>query len=719
MNNFFKAGPKLFVVEQDLGTTKKTVKEKVNVNHIFVYDRSGSMSGVLRDLCEDLKKKYRTVDTGDTITIGWFSSEREFGWAIKGFKVTDKKDFTNLDKVVNANNTVLGTTCFSEILADTKTVVKDLTAFSTKFSLCFFTDGHPVVSNYEKELKDIDAAIKDVAGSINSTLMVGYGNYYNKELMAKMASQFGGALVHSSDINTTFSPKFSEFLNSTRDTQDKIQVDVEGAGDAIAVFTLNEGQVNLHELVKGSISYAPTTGVNSVFTIATKAPKNADQVSPTSVMANTATRMTRALYAAALVLTQRTRADLAMEVLSSIGDKGLVDRLSSAFTNAEFGAVEADIQAAVADPRKSTRKDSDVGCLPKADAFCVLDVMDMLTADTEAEFYPFHEDFHYTRIGVKSKTRVGFPEFEADKTSRVPMAGLVWNDTKLNLSIRTKINGTVALLGNPKKLGLPPVVDTFIWRNFTVIKDGFLNVTVLPTTLSKESYDKLLDEGVIDKEHSRHYKGRVYPLHLDRLPVINRKVATTPVKASDLCKKVLEETKLMAHLKALNYLKDQVEPESAANPTSNYTVEQDEFLKNNGITKSGFNPPVDKVDATDFYMAKEFEVRVRGMSSIPKVDDVKARVAAKKALTGASQFVIEGLDLGNKALKNGDVETLKTTIAAEKKALNEVRSDIQRTKFAVSLAKCGFSDVNIRTRPTLVVDNTTFELNLGEVKVEV
>lgn len=722
--NYFKTENTLVVVQQEVVKTK-VVNWSKGVNHLAIWDRSGSMYGALEQLTEDLKKQLRTAKVGDTISLGWFSGEGDFNWPLKGFKVTDKADFTTLDKIIDQNNTTRGTTCFSDILSDSEKVVTDLLPFGNTFSLMFLTDGHPVVSDYTKELVKITEAIERVAGKITTSLLVGYGNYYNKELMSKMAEKFGGTLIHQSDLST-FKTNYGEFMERSRKSEPKVFVELHAQphpdGFAFAVTDNNISVLAVDE--NNGVAFTPTTAkTDYVYTVTNKKPSSGSAMTIDTLDEH----MIKAVYGAALGFVQRGKTELALEVLSTLGDVGLVNAVNNAFTNAEYGNVEAAISKAIGSPTGRLLNGRKVGCLPKTDAFCLLDVMDILMADDQAEFWPQHEEFSYTKIGVGSKTKDGFPKFNADADARVPMTGLVWHDSKLNLSVRAKIDGTIDLKDGPS-VGLDKTFDTFVWRNYTIVKDGFLNTTKLPVSMSKASYSKLLEEGLIDKEHNRHYAGQPYVLHLDRVPVVNRAIAQNFTSAVALCENAYTEMQLMSDMKVLNYLRNEVEPKTDRGLNLGLTEKQEEFLKELGVTRNGYAPPVYKMEPTDFYMAKEFNIKVKGLSSIPKVDDVLAKTASKGTLTASAQLVADSLAMVSKVYKPGDAPATKNKVVlskldslttSTKAKLQEIRTNMQKAKFAIVLAKQSWSDFNSRAGSKLTVDGQEFTLEITETKVEI
>jgi hypothetical protein len=418
---------------------------------------------------------------------------------------------------------------------------------------------------------------------------------------------------------------------------------------------------------------------------------------------------------------QRTKTDVAMDLLSYLGDVGLVNSASSAFTNEEFGKVEEAIAAAIKYPTRRFLAGKKVGCLPDKDAFCLLQAVELLMADEEAQFAPYDEAFTYKKIGRSTKNKAGYPDFQPDKNSRVPLTGLVWNSSRLNLSIRAKIAGEVELNAGYKKVGLEKMYPTFVWRNYTLVRDGVLNVQSLPVSLSKGLYETFLEKGLIDKEHPRHYTGRTYVVHLDRIPVINRSIAEAWTSATGLIRDCTNELILETEQKVLNSRIAELEPEKKMN--LGLTAEQEMFLKENGVTGSGFNPPVEKEPATDFYMAKEFEVKAKGFSSLPKLAEVQDKIKAKKALNAPAELMSQAI-VANKKMWCS-VDKLKARLVEVRDDLTKTRSNIQKAKFSVVLANKWFEEFTNRVGCELShTDKDTgltfdYKFELGEAKVEI
>lgn len=726
---YLKIKKNMYIVEQPVQAPSKAKPVPANTNHIWIYDRSGSMCGELGQLTRDLIDRARTIPSGDTITLGWFSGEGQRNFIVKGFRVTDKADYKVLEEAIRKNNTTVGCTCFSEILEDTDQVLKDLSIFSDSFALCFFTDGYPVVSNYNREISAIKSAIAKIEGRISSSILVGYGNYYNKELMSDMAERLGGSLIHCSAL-PEFSISLSSFISESSENERKVEVSLAAdVKEKDVVFSINGSQINLYSVNEGKVNYIPKKrGGNYVYAVVGNVPTGAKEVVvDDSVVSNSGDKesLVKAAYAAAYLLTQRTKTDMALDVLAVLGDKNLIDAVSSAFTNEEYGKAENRIKNAVLHKNARFLKGRDTNYLPPENAYCLLNALETLMADDDAYFYPYHESFNYNRVSASTKNKEGYPKFNADKSSRCGLNQLTWNESKLNLSLKASINGKIELRDGYEKLGFAKEYPTYVWRNYTLVKDGFLNMRTLPVSLSLSTFDEMQKHGVVDKEEMWTPDG-VYVLNLDRIPVINRSIANGRTSAKELCKKVFEETTYKAQLKALNFIKSELDPDSKKLKSDALTNEQVAFLESHGITRNGFAPPQEAVPSTDQYFAKEFDISVKGFSSLPKVDDVRTRVKEGKSLNAAAELIKSGLELFENAPLTKSAKDTKTKVSFVdslirdvKRDLNTVRNEIQATKFAIILGKKWFDEFTSREENKLTVDGREFKIGVNEVEVRI
>jgi len=728
MNKYLKINN--FYLTQAEIVDKKQV-ENSSINHIWIYDRSYSMHQDLPVLTEDLINRAKQLPMGDTITIGWFSGEGQFNFILKGFKINNVTDYAILENAIRKNKSPIGCTCFSEILTATDQAVEDLSILNNRFALCFFTDGYPVVSNYSTEIDTIYKVLEKLESKIYASLFVGYGNYYNKDLMAKMAAKLGGSLTHSDNLQR-FSITLADFIQSVPDNN-KVRISI-NANENDMIFSINKTGINVYALQKdGSVNFilSKSRGKNYVYTLTTNKPGpeyKEVKLTAANVKNGKQESILKGAYAAAYLCVQKGQADTALEILGTLGDKALIDVISNAFTNDEYGIAERRINEAVISAKKRFINGRDTKYLPKDDAFCLLNVIDLLLTDENVYFYPQNSAFQYKRIGPPSVIKNGYPTFEANSNVKCTLSDLTWSESRLNLSLRVKIPGTIKLKRNYKAKGFKNNRwNTWIWRNYAIVKDGFLNVKILPVSMSHDTWKKLKTEKLIDQD--TWSETEVYPVHLDRVPVINRIIANGSTSAKNLCKKVYEAFEIKAGIKALKYLRDQKWPQEKISSDSfqELTNEQIEFLSEHGITNNGFNPPRETLETTDFYYVKEFKIKIAKLSSLPKVDDVIKKVEANKKLTPREKLISDAITAYKGTQKTTLIEPgsneeralLNQTIKDLQKRLVKISSDVQKTKFAIILGKKWFDEFNSRFENMLEINNVQYTIDLQRKKVEI
>jgi len=725
---YLKFSSNLYLIQEEV-IKKQEIEEVGKTNHLWYFDRSGSMYYTLPQLCRDLIERAKQLPVGDTITLGWFSTESKFNFILKGFKITDDGDYAVLEKAINKNNTTIGLTCFSEILAATKQVVEDLKIFSDRFALCFFTDGIPVTCDNQKETLKIFEAIQGIEKNISASLLIGYGNYYNKALMSQMAEAFGGTLTHSDDL-PRFNITLAEFIKNVKGADNKIKVLLPKEDDTI--FSINGSNINVYKQdEEGNINFIPYRGSkNYVFRVTSKLNLKGEdkEIKLTNSNINSATieSTVRGAFAAAYILVQKTQTDKALKALATLGDKALIDVVANSFTNDEYGKAERRINEAVIAKRKRFINGRNTNYLPKDDAFCLLDAIEMLLTDKEAYFYSQDKRFSYKRIGIPSVVKEGYPTFKADKGVKCAFSSISWNKTKLNLSVLARITGSIKLDKFWSILGFKKATyPTWIYRNYTIVKDGFLNVQVLPLSMSSNSFKKLKDEGLIEDKEWK--KDKVFAVNLANIPIMNRVIANGKTSAKDLFDETLKGFTIQAILKVLKAKRDEVDPDVKYKATGAFEgLEEDKifYLANLGITKNGFSPPTEKVESTDYYFCKEFDIKMAKLSSLPKVSDVESKLVSGKTLTLRENFIKEGLDFYNKKIPitasvDNKKSLLQDNITILQHSLIKIRSSIQKTKFAIVLGNKWFDEFSSRENNTMTLEDVVFTISLTEKKIDI
>jgi len=706
----FPISEKLYLTRIPVAAALSEVPKHEPTNHIWFVDRSGSMWHLLPELIDQLKETLNYIPFGDSLTFGYFSSEGLYHIVFKGMIVNSAKDIDRIAKMLDEHKRSLSMTCFSEILTEADQIIKDLSFISKRTALWFLTDGYPVVSNYKREVAAIQTALNKISGRLVGSAFVGYGDWYNQELLSDMAGWAGGITIHSSELKTAVQ-QLQDFTGEVgmRSPRQAVKLPV----GTFKAFTLDS-------VVQ---TYTPDQAGNAVYVPATDRDYDLWALTQTANGSVGKEDWTPALYAAASILLP-VKPYLAEDIVSILGDIYFIKRLQNAYTTEEYGELAGQLAQAAVDPDLQYVDGHKQGFKPDPNAFCVLDLVDLLMSDEDARFYPYHEDFRYKRIGPAAKTKEGYPTFEPDKSQGYALTNLVWNSTKLNLSMQVRISGTVDLGEEAEAVGLPQIFHTHITRNYSIISDGALWTTSLPVSLSKWAYEKLVSVGLV--EPTTWYFDRVFTLNLRNLPIINRSIAElveTAVTGEQLAALAVQEEHSKARLKVYKKLLDDLAGDKS-NLSDAFTDEQKAFLEAKGIKEYGFSPPTETQKTGDHLLVRTFDIQVSGFSSLPKVDEVKAKMQTKgKPLAASAQVMAEAIRASEVGvvLNPNQEEFLKESIAMEKKSQRRTREMIQRCKFSLMLGKRWFPDVD-RENPVITVPingGTKVTFKMGQAKVEI
>ena len=274
----------------------------------------------------------------------------------------------------------------------------------------------------------------------------------------------------------------------------------------------------------------------------------------------------------------------------------------------------------------------------------LLDLLETLMMDDEAYFLPHHPDFNYHKISPNTNQNK-FITYQLP----VKLNNLTWHQSRLNLSILAKIEGYVKLPANEYQLDK---ADCCIFRNYTIIKDGQLNVKILPVLLSDMTYNKL--QPLI----SIVVKDGVYLIDLTTLPMVNPQDNMTDSKV--LAEMALRQLQLKCHIKVLK---------SKMMEIKNNLSDKDVYLATQGI-KNGCYSPVQSPQKKSYETVKAFVIKIQG-SLMPKVEDIK-----KTKLNICGHYMKEMMD----------IKDVLSTYNECQKELKLLTSQILKIKFGLILS---------------------------------
>jgi hypothetical protein len=764
-----KLASKYFLLSQTVAKTQAVAKPvDVPTNHVCVIDCSGSMSWDLPKIREHLKRRIRTLfGQKDTLSIIWFSGRGQFGTLLEAEPVATLTDLKAVEASIDRWLKPIGLTGFKEPLEEAAKLVQRVAKKDGVYSLFFLSDGCDNAWQHSEILQ----AIEKAAGLFNSATIVEYGYYADRRLLTQMAEKFGGVHVFSEDF-PRFEPSFDAAMKRQTSNAPKVEVFVGAVindfafalvGDDLLTFSVEQGRVFVPEMVD-KVWYVATSGKEVA-------------------------KDEAALYATMSLFAQRVNSDVVWEALKATGDVRFINQFSTCFGKQNFSTFVDDTKAAAFNAQLRLSDGQDFNLVPADDAFTIFDLLETLQANPENLLLLHSKDFKYTKIGRSvvdadetltkeeqaqveaitakmasvSRDAKKLAALQAEITAitvnkpkalkfteeanpkGVPVQALVFNKERPNISVQTQRFGTVNLSERlPKEAPwvskVPVDFPTSIFRNYTIVKDGIINVKQLPLRLTGATVRKLVEQGMpfkailgCDGESAEVARTRVkkaaqereVPVLIDLtlIPVLNRKMVST-VSAREAFESEVALLELQAAKKVFDNAFKERFPYVSEGFVQRYGDEATKWLDEVGLTDKGFNPRVLQAEATDFYMAKELAITVKGYSKLPSVNEVRGKMAppapgkkAAKPLSGPTALMakylteLDGYLTGDEYTRTASDKDkdakLKAWLEAKTRLSIEQVRDFQRQKamrlFSIIVGQTWFKEFSTLDDNTLKV----------------
>jgi len=754
MKTNVKLSENYFLTTQE-ANSEVTVEVTKKTNHIFVVDVSGSMYHELPLIRTQLKNKLSNImKEGDTISIVWFSGGRDAGILKEEVEVKSLKTLSDLNDAIDKWLRPVGLTAFLKPLQLVKELIGRIqnNRPDSVFSMIFLTDGY----NNDCPWNEVISTLKGMENDIASSTFVEYGYYADSRRLTEMASVIGGEKI-SCDGFDDFEPLFDAKISSSARGGKKTVVEITDAYLYDFAFSVGNGSVLLYNITDGKILVG--SDVKEIYFFSSNA------------IGNTGTGTDTSLYAAIYVLSDKLLNDDAEKIFYALGDQHHYKMLVNAFGKQKLNSFKTAIKECVADTAKRFPDGGrvQIQAVPD-DAYCLMNLIDDLGNAEDCLFYPNHESFVYNRIGRK-KVAVGSTITEADKkrlaeakdvaeltkitaelaenkvdvkfVNSNPERGyaltdLVWNESRANLSVRIYIEGEAVLPEN--SFGIDKV-GSFKYNTFTLIKDGIVNIKELPVSYSDDLVAHLFENGVkyelwrspVPVESTEDTK---IIIDLTSLPLVNKSMVKS-ISAMELAKQQWELVKLQGDKKVYDYYKKQLFPKTSKGFVELLGQEAADWLKEIGVTDfNGFAPKVTSAEATDFYMSVVLDTKIKGLSSLPKVDDVVKKIESGAVLKISEYVMADAIkkyqaqlasDMYLSLSEEQQKGVLKTYLETKSAILNKQRrkilQEIAQIKFSLILSKKWFTEFKNFDENQLAVNfdgqdlNFTFDLSEKEEKI--
>lgn len=760
-----KISDSLYLITQQVSKESPKAPAAIPTNHIAVVDCSGSMYSELPKIREQLKKKLpKLISEKDTFSMIWFSGRGEFGTLIEAEPVATLKDLSDVNRAIDRWLKCVGLTGFKEPLEEVARLIERVRQKrpGSVFSLFFMSDGH----DNQWSRPDILKALEKAAGGLASAAFVEYGYYADRPMLAQMAEKCGGQHIFAEEFDQ-YEASFEAAMQNRPTGAPKIKVDIPTDVVENVVWTSRDGVLTTYAVESGSASVPEDTPAIHYLSASVVGTLSGDLNGAAS--SRTTGDDFDAAYAAVSLMSVRMRPKVVLPILKALGDVRLIDEFSGCFGRQRYSAFMDLAKDLSFNPKGRFEKGYDPKRVPRDDAFTVLELLNILSSDDGNRMLLDHKAFQYSRIGrgrvdadiltpeqleeiqkitakiaseksaakikklqeeiaaitAKSQPALKFEQDEEEAAKGFPISSLTWNEDKPNVSVLVRKPGTVDIssrIPDSLKGKLPERFPTFVYRNYAIIKDGLVNVKVLPCLLTGETREKL--DGFVKSGQAKEFLedvDGVTLVHVDRLPVINQNMVND-VDPDDFFRRQWELTKAQAAQKVYNSFHKELLPQVKTKGFADlYGGEAADWLKEQGFTDySGFSPKTVQAESKDFYVAKELKVSLKGYSKLPSLKELKEMIAKGKvnppgALMRPTYEEVENFlksDIYVKAAAKDKV--LEAWLDGQQKAKRaEVRRliyEIARTTFTLIVGQTWFA----KTNP----DATDFTVDVDGMKIQ-
>jgi von Willebrand factor type A domain len=765
-SNSYKISKDLFLVRY---TTEKATASKpieIPTNHFLVIDCSGSMGSDLPKIREQLKRKLpKLLKEKDTVSIIWFSGKGEFGTLIEAEPVATLKDLKTVENAIDRWLRPIGLTGFTEPLQEAARVVAKVTKArpSSVASLLFLSDGYDNQGSRAKILE----SIQDAAKLFSATAIVEYGYYADRNMLSAMAEKAGGSLIFSEDFDR-YDPSFEAVLQRRPTGAKRVTIKIQGDPIGGFAFTIGDKELLTYAVEAGGVSVPED--IQELWYLNQRKVGEVEEFDGSLPDADAAS----AVYAAVSLFSVRMKPAIVYPLLGALGDSYLVKQFGGCFGKQKYSEFQELAQKAAFGEGR-LQQGYDPRAAPKNDAFTVLDLLQLLASDNGNRVLLEHQAFRYSKISrarVDASSQLTAEEQEeirilsdelgrTKKAARVteinksiaaitankpeplkfiaapapegyPISDLVYNEDSPHVSLLVRKSGTVDLSKRTKPDTIPDAFPTFVFRNYAIIKDGLVNISVLPVRMSKNTWREFLQRigskeemiAVLPDSPVLHDSYVDAILHLRPLPVINRKMVQD-VSAKRFFELKYELLQLRAEQKVLNsYAKELINKPKSVGFTETYGEEATLWLKDQGFTDySGFSPKSVVAESTDSYVSKELKVSLKGYSTLPSLKEAKTQIAKKK-LNGPSNLMAPTINTVEEFLKSefyakskeaGRSETLEVWLSSQiettKDRTRSLIRQIAQITFSLIVGQVWFSEFD-------TLDESSYKIIVGESAIQ-
>ncbi len=458
----------------------KSAKEvSLPTNYVLVVDTSGSMYDVIDDLKQTILAITNSGNPKDTISIGRFSGSGSWEYFLRGNAIGD----VNFKKVVESKIRSTGCTCYNQILDATPDLVNDLKNMNDNknFSFYFLSDGYP--NDGYSEVKVIQVCNK-LKNSFSNSRIVGFGRYYGRDILLKMAESIGGQFIHAESLKD-FHADYSNFFQNK---VNKVPVKFNESFDV--VFQVTKSGVNvLSQENDNSVLVDESDADSYVYAFNLSEIQN-------QTLDKDALKLPEFVYGAACALAKKNKSSHGVNILIQAGDKKSASILRKAFTVSAKGNAE-NLLANLAQTAKVVNVQEHKQGMKLSELVAFFNKKDTeVLIDTER--------FKYNSVTKKnkdvSKVKISYPN------KFVKVVETTSNENRVNLSLLTVADVEITEVLDDdlknrineynkistKKINFP--IKSVTFRNYAIIANGDFNVNGLPLIINGAKVDLSMED---------------------------------------------------------------------------------------------------------------------------------------------------------------------------------------------------------------------------------
>jgi hypothetical protein len=670
----------------ELGGLKTTTSENA-CNHVYIVDVSGSMYYSLPTIRDNLKNIIGLVaKPNDTFSVIWFSGRGQAGTLFSNVLVSDKSTVAMMHNAIDRYLVPVGLTGF----VDPMRISLDLQLDPSKTNnLVMMTDGYDNTSS-RSEIMKFTGMLKE---KFSSVTFMEYGYYADRDLLAKMTEAVGGTHIFADTIERYTKEVESVFSGAVRVSN--VTVDVNKRAKH-CVYVYN-GQIRIVEVEDGTVQVPADT--DKVYSIV-----------PSDVLSKQLSD--DHVYLVMYYAIKQSNDKLVWDCLQRLGDTAVARAYENAFTKQELSAVEDLVKDCVLDSANRYQQGKSNIATPNKDTKTVVDLLNFLVV-SNAELLADSPEWSYNRTtkGSESTSEENLPRFVRSKlNTTIALRGLVFNSSRPNISIGVTQQGVVMLPEND--FGLKSV-PSHVHRNYTIIRDGIKNVEKIPVKIAKpidQDAMDCFDYHILEEDDTAAY----VVFNLASTPVVNR-LKVQGLTVQQFAENAVSLEFYKAALKVVNSLIAEQGGSDAKieGLKSKYGEEAAAWLSSIGVRDYGFSPVGTKTaEATDEYQTVEVDIKFKGLSSLPKLDDVRAKVKAGKATTVSVKLMAEMLDRYS-GMEKDQLEAVKSSLTTYKRAAEVALAD---KVYACVLGRVWWGDEETIAVDVNLTDDIATTMTIGKVR---